>query len=91
MGPENAEFRQTLASVVEQFGDDPHWENFMARALSYHADNNFDQAIVFYSKAKQCIEDDLNVASLESWQKRVREIEQLRDNARKGKAVSGAG
>ncbi|MEE9159863.1 MAG: DUF4365 domain-containing protein, partial [Gammaproteobacteria bacterium] len=30
----DSNFRKILASIVDQFGDDPHWENYMARALS---------------------------------------------------------
>ena len=89
MGSSNASFRQTLASIVAQFGDDPHWENFMARALSYHADRSFDQAIEFYTKAIQCIQNDPNVAFLESWREQVSKIERLRDKARSEEALGG--
>ena len=75
------DFRKILASIIEQFGDDPHWENFMARALSYHADGQFDLAVTFYDMAKQCIENDSNVAHLPQWQDRVTTIEQLRNKA----------
>ena len=85
MGADSAELRRTLASVVEQFGDDPHWENFMARALSYHADRLFGHAIEFYGKAIQCIQNDPNVHDLELWQTNVRNIEQLRGSASRGK------
>lgn len=90
MGADTATFRQTMASVVEQFADDPHWENFMARALSYHADKSFDRAIEFYDKAIRCIQNDSNVATLEPWKKRVREIEKLRERARRQDVVNGA-
>ena len=73
--------RRLLASVVEQFGDDPHWENFMARALSYHADEQFAVAVEYYNRAKKCIEDDSNVSHLPEWKERVKGIEELRDKA----------
>jgi hypothetical protein len=76
-------FRRILASIVHQFGDDPHWENFMARALSYHADGQFSFAVDFYDRAKQCIENDSNVSYLPSWQDRVRSIEALREKAKR--------
>ena len=91
LGADTAEFRRTMASVVEQFADDPHWENFMSRALSYHADKSFDRAIEFYNKAIQCIQSDQSVASLESWQEQVREIENLREDARREKTLERAG
>jgi hypothetical protein len=53
----------------------------MARALSYHADGQFDLAVTFYDMAKQCIENDSNVAHLPQWQDRVTTIEQLRNKA----------
>jgi len=31
---DDAKFRRLLVHIVEQFADDPHWENFMARAVS---------------------------------------------------------
>lgn len=82
MGPESAEFRQTLASVVEQFGDDPHWENFMARALSYHADGQYENALSMYEKAEKCISDDLKVRDQVLWQEKVQEIHRLKQCAR---------
>ena len=80
-------FRRILASIIDQFGDDPHWENFMARALSYHADERFPLAVDFYNKAKQCIENDSNVSHLQSWQERVKDIERLRDKALRKEGV----
>jgi len=91
MGSESADFRQTLASIVEQFGDDPHWENFMARALSCHADRRFDEAIGLYTKAIQCIQNDPNVASQESWREQVSKIKHLQDKARSEEALGGTG
>ena len=64
---EDQDFRRQLASIVKQFGDDDHWENFMARALSHHADGEFEKASVMYEKAKQTIEDDPLVRDLPSW------------------------
>jgi hypothetical protein len=79
LGNEHVEFRRTLAAIVEQFGDDPHWENFMARALAYHADGHFDRAVEFYNRAVQCIRNDSNVAALPSWREIICDIELLRD------------
>ena len=87
-GGDSAEFRRTLASIGAQFGDDPHWENFIAQALSYHADRLFDQAIEFYGKAIQCIQNDPNVRNLEQWQTTVRNIEQLCGSASRGEDLN---
>lgn len=89
-GDDSADFRRILASIVAQFGDDPHWENFMAQALSYHADRLFDQAIEFYSKAIQCIQNDPKVRNLEAWQTRMRTIEQLCGGASRGEDLNFA-
>ncbi len=83
----HAEFRRILAAVVEQYGDDPHWENFYARALSYHADSNFQRAIEFYQKAINCIQSDPNVRGEELWQNLVQEIEQQREKAQRQENV----
>ena len=91
IGTDSAEFRRTLASVVEQFGDDPHWENFMARALSYHADRRFDKAIEFYGRAIQCIQNDPNVCDLEPWQATVRDIERMLNSASRGEDLNYIG
>jgi len=81
MGGPNADFRKMLASAVALFGDDPHWENFMARALSFHADSSFAEAVGLYEKAIQSIQGDPNVAGLELWQRQVKEIEGFKDLA----------
>ena len=67
--------RRVLAQVVAQFKDDPHWENSMALALSYHVDGEFDEAIRYYRNAKCLIEEDSNVVDDPSWQATVRDIE----------------
>lgn len=81
MGARTADFRHLLVSVVEQYGDDAHWENFISRALSYHADGSFDRAVQYYSKAIKCIQDDVNVSSQASWKKNVQASEDLRERA----------
>jgi hypothetical protein len=84
MVDEHADFRRTLQAVVEQFGDDPHWENFMSIALSHHADKHYNIAVEFYEKAIQCIENDSMVSHLNEWKSRIAEIEKLRDDASRG-------
>jgi hypothetical protein len=74
-------FRQRLVRVIEQFGDYPNWENPMARALSYHADGNYDGALEFYTQAKLKIEGDPNVAGLPEWQAQVKKIEEMMGQA----------
>lgn len=87
MGSPNTDFRKTLASVVAIFGDDPHWENFMARGLSFHADNKFSEAVCFYEKAIGSIQGDRKVARLKLWKKLVKEIEGLKRKAKRGEAL----
>jgi hypothetical protein len=74
---ESREFVHLLARVIEQFGDDPHWENFMARGLAYHVDQDYDNALAMYARAKACINGDRQVSDQPSWQEIVRAIERL--------------
>jgi hypothetical protein len=81
---ESHEFRHLLARIVEQFGDDPHWENFFSRGISSHADENYSNAVAMYAKARQCIENDPNARDQPSWCERVKRIEGLEEQARSG-------
>jgi len=83
-------FRRLLARVVEQFHDDPHWENFMARALSHHTDGNFETAVELYTRAKQSIEGDTVLRrrpTWEQWQQRIEEIDGLISKAAQREAL----
>ena len=77
------EFRRRMAKIVEQFGDDPHWENFMARAVSNHADGNFPEAVAMYERACNSIRNDPVVRGQPSWQKLLQDIEQAQELARR--------
>jgi hypothetical protein len=57
-----------LVHIVEQFADDPHWENFMARAVSSHADQDFESALALYQRAKGSILGDPHVRDEPAWQ-----------------------
>lgn len=74
-------FRRLLANIVEQFGDDQHWENFMSRALSSHADENYEGALIMYKKARECIQADGIVRDNAMWKEKVREIQVLEKKA----------
>lgn len=74
---EAVEFRRLLARIVEQFDDDPHWENFMARALSSHADEDFERAAGLYQRARGSIRRDPSVRDDPSWQATERCVEHL--------------
>jgi hypothetical protein len=79
------EFRRLLARIVEQFGHDPHWENFMARACSSHADGDYMQAVALYEEAKRCIRADPKLPSQADWSEwgaRVNVIQDLQNRAR---------
>jgi len=80
---EDTQFRRLLAQIVEQFGDDPHWENFMARAVSSHADGDYLNAVAMYEKARQSVQNDVVVRAEPAWQERVQQIEALEWLARR--------
>jgi hypothetical protein len=88
---ENKEFVRLLARVVEQFGDDPHWENFMARGLSRHVDEDYDSALAMYARAKAGIDGDPQVSDDPSWREIVRGIERLEECARRQQPPEMAG
>jgi hypothetical protein len=88
---EDNEFRRLLARIVEQFGDDPHWESFMSRALSSHADENYEDALAMYEKARTCIQADERVRNDATWRERVRAIEMLEEQARRREPLGAAG
>jgi hypothetical protein len=74
-------FRKNLASILEVFHYDAHWENFMARGLSYHHEAKYALAIAMYEKACQTIENDPNVRNDSSWKALSEGIMKLRDSA----------
>lgn len=82
-----AGFRRRLASIIEQFGDLQNWELFNSRALSYHADKNFSQAIEYYDKAIRCIQNDPNVREIDPWPDLVKKIEGQKEKARREENV----
>lgn len=63
LGEDNETFRRTLARILEQFEGDLHWETYLARALSCHADGQFDQAVQLYRSAEAIIIGDPKFAS----------------------------
>jgi len=75
------EFCRRLAGIVAQFDDGPNWENFMARALSHHADGDFESAEGMYVRARGSIEGDEHVRDDPPWRARVRLIEDLEARA----------
>jgi hypothetical protein len=79
---DDSEFRCLLARIVEQFGDDEHWENFMARALSSHMDSKYDCALKLYQRAKSIIQLDRQVRDKPEWQERIEHIEACEKRAR---------
>lgn len=85
--PEGKELSRLLARIVEQFGDDPHWENFMARALSSHADEDYGAALRLYVKARESIEADPAVRDQPPWREQVQKIRRLEEVARDRKLL----
>lgn len=88
---EEKEFVHLLARVVEQFGDDPHWENFVARGLSCHAAEDYATALAMYARAKAGIEGDPQVSNHPSWREIVRRIKRLEECARRQQPPEMAG
>jgi len=74
---DDAEFRRQCARIVQQFKNE-HWEDFMARAQSSHADQAFDDAIGLYKKAQDTIRNDPKVCDLPEFQRYIKEIEDLK-------------
>ena len=56
-----------MASILELYDYDPHWENCMARGLSYHHDEKYDLAAAMYGRASESIESDSNVCNRPGW------------------------
>jgi hypothetical protein len=88
---EHKAFVRLLAGVIEQFGDDPHWENFMARGLACHVDEDYDNALAMYARAKAGIEGDPRVSDQPSWREIVQSIERLEESARRQQPPEMAG
>jgi hypothetical protein len=88
---EDREFVHLLARLVEQFGDDPHWENFMARGVSSHIAEDYASALAMYARAKAGIEGDHQVSNDPSWRETIRSIERLEECARRQQPPEMAG
>jgi hypothetical protein len=80
-GPETDTFRHIMAGIVEQYLDDRHWENYMARAISYHVDREFDAAAELYHRAIRSIQGDKKVSDKPNWIRIRKEVEILLDKA----------
>lgn len=87
---EGVRFRRLMAKIVEEFGDDCHWENFMARAVSEHSDRNYSGAVAMYRRARQSIESDELVRTQPCWQQMIRQIEAVEELARRQISLSSA-
>lgn len=89
VGPQNDEFRRKMARLLEGYGEDPHWETWMALAISYHVDLQFHAAVRCYKKAKKSIEGDPNVREEIEWIERVKRIESLLKCAKNNAQLDG--
>lgn len=78
---QTAEGRKRLAQVVAQFSDDGHWENFMALALSAHADGDWDTAVSCYDKALAAVGGDPDFAPAPGIDGLQRDIQEQRSKA----------
>jgi hypothetical protein len=87
--------RRKLAAILEQYCTcekryrDPHWETYMALALSYHSDRRFDEAIAQYDIAKHAIENDPNLdRSNPPWSIYLERMNENIERAGKGEMLS---
>jgi hypothetical protein len=80
---EDTQFRRLLARIVEQFGNDAHWENSMPRAVSSHADGDYSNAVAMYDKALQSIQNDEIARAELSLEERVQQIETVKELVRR--------
>jgi len=83
LGGRNTSARRQLAAVICQFDSDAHWENYMAVALSLHADSEYEDAIPWYERARDSIQRDKKVAHLPEWKRTVRIIRKQIAKARR--------
>lgn len=90
LGQDTQTFRRTMAGILEQYEDDPHWENFMARAISLHVDGEYDTAAALYGRARDSILGDKNVRNQEKWIKIRQEVESLLEKAENHSGLQAA-
>jgi hypothetical protein len=86
---EDEEFCRLLSRIVEQFGEDQHWENFAARGVVSHLDANYEEAAGMYRKAVGCIESDRRVRDQEPWKQQIERIRQLENLAESNQGLPG--
>jgi len=84
----NDSFRRKLAQIVEQFEGDMHWENFMACALSYHADGQFESAAKKYEEAEDCIRRDKRFCEQPNSQALLQRVCELKGRASRREPLS---
>jgi hypothetical protein len=75
-------FLRRLARIVELFDEDPHWETFMARAITRHADQDYKRALELYQRAVDSIKGDSDVCNQPEFQKQLQYIGDLENCAR---------
>jgi len=74
---ESRVFRKLMADILELYDYDSHWENFMARGLSYHHDEKYNLAAAMYERACESIESDSNVCNRPGWISLKEKIRQM--------------
>lgn len=84
------EFARRLARIVEQFDDDEHYENWLSRGMSAHANADYATAAGLYERACRSIRADPIVRDDERWIKTASWIEGLEQSARGEKDLSSA-
>ena len=67
---------------LKNYDNDLHYENFMARAISQHADRQFKEAEMLYEQALKIIRDDHKKEKTENWIQKEENIEFLLKNAK---------
>ncbi|PIV06107.1 MAG: hypothetical protein COS57_05170 [Syntrophobacterales bacterium CG03_land_8_20_14_0_80_58_14] len=75
-------FLHRLARIVAFFNEDHHWETYMARAISSHADQDYDGALALYNGAVDSIKGDSDVCDQPEFQEQLKDIEHLENCVR---------
>ncbi|MBK9121011.1 MAG: DUF4365 domain-containing protein [Phycisphaerales bacterium] len=82
IGDEEKNFVRRLAGIVEQFSDDPHYENSLALGLAAHVETDYCNAERYYSEARRHINEDDAVRDNPDWKDEVSWIQRLEESAR---------
>jgi len=84
-------FRNILAGVLAQFGNNHTWVSHAAQAYCKHIDAEYETAVEFYDKAISDIEDDPDIEEGSYGQKRLTILKRQRHLAMENAPYSPGG